>query len=192
MEYVAFLLGINLGMRSVKMADLKALLEKLGYTDVRTILASGNVRFSAGKTSPEALVKKLEAALEKKFGFKIGVIVRTVAELEKMRKANPFKSIKVTSKTRRYVTFLALRQAQGKQEKPKCITDEYAVLKVTPGEVYSWLELNPKMLPSVERSSTEASRPNVQTPDVMKLLGKSYGKKITTRSWNTIQKVLAL
>lgn len=180
MEYVAFLLGINVGTRVVKMAELKALMEKLGYTDVRTVVASGNVRFGAGlpaqagKATPAALEKKLEAAYEKKFGFKISVIVRTVGELEKMYKAAPFKKVKVTKNTRRYVTFLA--------DKPKAplkagkVADGYRILKVTPGEVFSVLELNPKMV----------------TPDVMKLLGVAYGKRITTRNWNTIEKLLKI
>ena len=156
------------------MAELKALMEKLGYTDVRTVLASGNVRFSAKKTTPEALVQKLESAYAKKFGFDIGVIVRSVPELEKMAAGNPFKSITVTPATRRYVTLLSEKPLS--PQKAVRLTDEYAILKVTPGEVYSVLEINPKM----------------QTPDVMKLLGKSYGKKITTRNWNTVQKILAL
>ena len=155
------------------MAALAALMESLGYKDVQTFLASGNVRFPSGKTTPSALVKTIEGALKKKFGFDVGVIVRTVGELETMQKANPFKGIKVTPQTRRYVTFLAEKPAS--PMKAQRLTDEYAVLKVTPGEVYSWLEINPKM----------------QTPDVMKLLGASYGKKITTRNWNTIEKILA-
>ena len=174
MEYVAFLLGINVGKRVVKMAELKALFKKLGYTDVRTVLASGNVRFAVGQTTPEALVKKLETAIAKQWGFDVGVIVRTVGELEKMLKANPFKGVKVTKNTRRYVTFLAAKPAT--PMKAGKITDEYEVLKVTAGEVYSVLELNPAM----------------KTPDVMKLLGASYGKKITTRNWNTVMKVLGI
>lgn len=154
------------------MAELTTLMESLGYKDVRTVLASGNVRFAAGKTTSAALEKKLEAALKKKFGFEIGVIMRTVGELEKMQKAAPFKGIKVTPQTRRYVTFLA--------DKPKMplkagrISDEYRILKVIPTEVFSVLEINPKMA----------------TPDVMKLLGVTYGKRITTRNWNTIEKIL--
>lgn len=172
MEYVAFLLGINVGKRVVKMADLKTLMEKEGYTDVRTFLASGNVRFAAGKTTPAALSRKLECAYAKKFGFTIGVIVRTVGELEKIRKDRPFKKVTVTKNTRRYVTFLSERPLR--PMKAGRITSEYEVLKVTPDAVYSVLEISA----------------SVKTPDIMKLLGQSYGKKITTRNWNTIEKIL--
>jgi uncharacterized protein (DUF1697 family) len=174
MEYVAFLLGINVGKRVVKMAELKAMMEKEGYTEVRTFLASGNVRFAAGKATPVSLVKKLEPAIEKTFGFKVGVIVRTVGELEKIIKDGPFKKLKVTKNTRRYVTFLSEKPL--KPMKAGRITPEYEVLKITPDAVYSVLEINAK----------------VKTPDIMKLLGQSYGKKITTRNWNTIEKILGL
>jgi len=174
MEYVAFLLGINVGKRIVKMSDLKAVLEKLGYQNVRTVLASGNARFRTAKVKPEVLTKKLEGALQKQFGFQIGIIVRTVSELEKMKKADAFKKVKVTKDTRRYVTLLS--DSPAKPLKVGHVTDEYSILKVTPSEVYSVLELSPA----------------VKTPDVMKLLGASYGKRITTRNWNTIEKVLDL
>lgn len=171
MTRVAFLLGINLGMRTVKMADLKKLMEEMGYKDVKTVLASGNVVFEAGKEKPEGIVKKLEVALAKNFGFQIGGIVRSMGEIEKMIKAKPFKSVKVTPQTRRYVTFFASPPAS--LTVPKSEYSGYKVLKVTKDEVYHVLEINPKL----------------KTPDVMKLLGKQYGKKITTRNWNTIEKL---
>lgn len=174
MEYAAFLLGINVGRRIVKMAALKALLEKEGYKNVRTILASGNVRFDAGRTTPVAIAKKIEPALEKQFGFKIEVIIRTIAELENMLKADPFKSINVGKNTRLYVTFLATKPPN--PEKVRKVSGQYEILKVTPLEVYSHLEISDQF----------------KTPDIMKAMGTSYGKKITTRNWNTIQKIVAL
>lgn len=172
MRYVAFLLGINVGRRIVKMADLKALLEKMGYTDVRTVLASGNAIFTSKKTKPELLVKTLEATLYEKFGFEIGVIVRSRDEIVVMQRAQPFRGVKVTPQTRQYVTFLSEKPAAN--VKSRQVTPEYEIRKVTAGEIYSVLELNPAM----------------QTPDVMKLLGKSLGKKITTRNWNTVGKIV--
>ncbi len=172
MEHAAFLLGINVGRRIVKMAALQELIEKEGYTDVRTYLASGNVRFEAGKQSPASIVKKLEPALEKQFGFKIEIILRTVKELENMLKADPFKKIPVGKSTRLYVTFLA--QKPLKPEKPRKVSPQYEILKVTPGEVYSHLEISERF----------------KTPDIMKEMGNSYGKKITTRNWNTLRKIV--
>jgi uncharacterized protein (DUF1697 family) len=174
MRYAAFLLGINLGTRSVKMAALKALMEKEGYTDVATVLASGNVIFTAPKQKPQTLEKKLEAIYQKHFGFTIGVIVRPMSDIEQMLKAAPFKKVKMTTDIRRYVTFLAHRPAS--LVPPQSAEQGYRVIKVTQGAAYSVLDL----------------RAFAKTPDVMKLLGKAYGKKITTRNWNTIEKVGSL
>jgi uncharacterized protein (DUF1697 family) len=171
MRYAAFLLGINLGTRTVKMAALKALMEREGYADVATLLASGNVAFSAPKQRSERLAAALEAAYEKQFGFRIGVIVRTMAEIEMMLAAQPFKKVKVTADIRRYVTFLSERPQS--LIPPRSPERGYRIIKVTKGEAYSVLDLGAF----------------AQTPDVMKLLGKAYGKKITTRNWNTIEKL---
>ncbi len=170
MQYVALLLGINLGKRTVKMAALKTVVEEQGYTDVRTVLASGNVIFES-RATPATIVRKLESALLKQFGFKIEVIVRTLPELETMLKADPFKKIPVTKNTRLYVTFLSAEPS--KTEWARKMSEQFEILKVTPGEVYSHLEITSKL----------------KTPDIMKALGNSYGKKITTRNWNTIRKI---
>jgi uncharacterized protein (DUF1697 family) len=174
MRYVAFLLGVNLGKRSIKMAELKNVLEKEGYTDVATVLASGNAIFSGPKASLSAIEKKLEKALEKQFGFEIGVIVRTMDEIEAMLRADPFKKVKMTKDIRRYVMFIG--------EKPKSPASPaspepgYRILKATSGEVYSVLDLSKF----------------AKTPDVMQFVRKHYGKRITTRNWNTIEKIAKL
>ncbi len=82
--------GINLGKRQLKSAELKAVVEGMGFTEVKTILASGNVVFEAGDASPEALERDLHAALEKATGLKSDVYVRNRADLEKLVAANPF------------------------------------------------------------------------------------------------------
>ena len=174
MQYAAFLLGINLGTRSVKMADLEAALERAGYKNVRTALASGNVVFDAPKGKTESLAKKLEPLLEKKFGFKIGVIVRTMDEVETMLAARPFKSVKMTKDIRRYVTFLSEKAPKG--ERPREVSPAFSILKVSPYEVFTVLDLSKVG----------------KTPDVMKYLGTAFGKKTTMRNWNTIEKVAAL
>src|SRR3954463_14738886 len=87
---VALLRGINLGSkRRVAMADLRALLTEIGYEDVRTVLASGNVVL----TGPKAKAReKLETALEERFGMQIDVVVRTMEELHDVVNADPFKA----------------------------------------------------------------------------------------------------
>ncbi len=88
MRYVAFLRGVNLGKRTVRSAELKAAIEDLGFSDVRTLLASGNVLFEARPS--KGLKQKLELGLEEAFGFKIGVVLRSIDELKAMVAADPF------------------------------------------------------------------------------------------------------
>jgi uncharacterized protein (DUF1697 family) len=90
-RYVALLRGINVGGNNkVPMADLRAMTEAVGFTDVKTLLQSGNMVFS-GKPTPTA---KLEAQLEEATRDEIGVtcsyMVRTDAEWGAIIKANPF------------------------------------------------------------------------------------------------------
>ena len=89
-SYVALLRGINLmGGTTLRMADLKAIAEKLGLKDVRTFIASGNLLFTSTKS--EAAVKgALESAMEKRMSRTVGVMVRTADEIAAAAAANPF------------------------------------------------------------------------------------------------------
>jgi uncharacterized protein (DUF1697 family) len=82
-KWAAMLRGINLGKRQLKSAELKAVVEGMGFTEVKTILASGNVVFEAGDAKPETLERDLHAALEKATGLKSEVFVRNRADLAK-------------------------------------------------------------------------------------------------------------
>ena len=73
--WLAFLRAVNVGKRQMKMAELKVLCEELGYTKVKTLLASGNVRFECAH-DPKA---ELEAAIEKRWGFFAEAVMRSGA-----------------------------------------------------------------------------------------------------------------
>lgn len=88
-RFVALLRGVNVGGVTIKMADLASLVSGLGYTDVKTVLASGNVLF----TTPDAAAAAkpaLEAALRTRFGYEAWVHVLTVEALRKLIAAYPF------------------------------------------------------------------------------------------------------
>lgn len=87
----ALLRGVNIGGRKVIMTELKAVCEGAGCTDVRTLLASGNVVLNA-RAKDAALERKLEAAILKDLGLRSEVFVRSHAELEAIIAANPFKA----------------------------------------------------------------------------------------------------
>ena len=86
-RYAAFLRGVNLGKRTVKSAELKSAFEAMGFTEVKTLLASGNVLFDAKPS--KGLKAKIEAGLKEQFGFAIGTVLRSVDELEAMVASDP-------------------------------------------------------------------------------------------------------
>ena len=89
-SYVALLRGINVGgNKKVDMKLLKGVFEKLGYTDVRTYINSGNVVFHASWAVGEKEVAAIEHAIEKKFGFSVPTIVRSKAEIATVLKKIP-------------------------------------------------------------------------------------------------------
>lgn len=80
-RYVAFLRGINLGKRRLAMSRLKALFEQLGYRDVATFIASGNVVFSTRSKEAASLGAEIGQHLESSLGYDVETFVRTAAEV---------------------------------------------------------------------------------------------------------------
>lgn len=173
-EYAAFLRGINVGGRSIlKMTDLKAACERLGFSEVRTVLASGNVVFAAAG-APAVLAGRLEEALAKLCGREVRAILRPRAELERLLASAPFRGLRVTPTLRQYVSFLAA------PVKPRGIRVPYAapkgdlrILRVSPTEVISTVDL----------------AAGLGTSELMALLEKEFGSDLTTRNWNTLEKL---
>jgi uncharacterized protein (DUF1697 family) len=89
-NYVALLRGVNLvGRSSLKMADLKAIANKLGLKSPRTYIASGNLIFASDKPE-EKLRQMLEKELQAHMGKDVRVMLRTAEEMEAAVRANPF------------------------------------------------------------------------------------------------------
>lgn len=90
--YVALLRAVNVGgTGKLPMSELRAMCESLGFAQVRTYIASGNVVFESDLTE-SAVKSKLERSLETYAGAKVGVLVRTGAELAAVLAGNPFQS----------------------------------------------------------------------------------------------------
>jgi uncharacterized protein (DUF1697 family) len=162
---IALLRGINLGARRrVAMADLRALLEEQGFTDVRTVLASGNAVFT-GTPSRAAL----EAALEERFKMKIDVVLRTMDELREVIAADPFGD-QVDNPTRYFVVFLDREPELSRLEGEDFAPDAYVARGQ---EIYAWC-------PDGMRDSR-----------LMKALGKLPGPgTATVRNWATVNKLV--
>lgn len=86
---VALLRAVNVGGRKLPMAELRALCEGLGWSDVATYIQSGNVVFTAdGKR--EALEAELERAIRETYGYEAPAVIRTAAQWRRYAPANPF------------------------------------------------------------------------------------------------------
>ncbi len=175
-QYVAFLRGINVGGKTIKMDALRKALETAGYKNIKTVLASGNVFFESKETDQDNLRSEIEKIIKDTFGLDVRVIVRRAAEIQKLVKSEPFKGIKVTPKTRLYVTFLSQKPKSKLKLPHKSLNGDYIILKVNKGEVIGVLTLTP----------------NSGTVDAMAVLEKEFGGDITTRNWNTILKIHSL
>jgi uncharacterized protein (DUF1697 family) len=171
-KYAAFLRGINVGgNKIVPMAKLKQAFEKEGFRNVATLLASGNIVFEGEEKKLAGIPSMLEGA----FGFPIDTIVVPLESVQKMVKPEPFDGIKITPNIRLYVTFLKEKPAT-KMKLPYVSQDKsFSILKIESNAIFSVLDVDKK-----------------GTVDAMAILETEFGKGITTRNWNTVQKVAAM
>ena len=92
--FIGLVRGVNVGGHNrVAMADLRALLQRLGFTDVRTLLQSGNVVFRGAARSTAALERLLETEMAKRMGLQPDWHVRTAAEWSGIVARNPFPDV---------------------------------------------------------------------------------------------------
>jgi uncharacterized protein (DUF1697 family) len=173
-RYIAFLRGINVGSRRrIKMDELNAVFTSLGFSEVTTLIASGNVAFTSPDRSEAAVTTAIEDAFEAAFGFRVHTIVRTLADVRAMIELEPFKGEEVRKETRLYVTLLPTPTTSTLPLPHATMDGDCRILSRTDREVFSVLTLN-------------AGRKSV---DAMAILEKEYGKNVTTRNWNTILKL---
>ncbi|WP_295901172.1 DUF1697 domain-containing protein [uncultured Bdellovibrio sp.] len=167
-RYIAFLRGVS--PLNAKMPEVKLCFEKMGFTNVVTVLSSGNVVFDAKKTSQKILEKQIEDGLAKYSKRSFPTIVRAQEDLRDWLDSDPFREEKSNSKAKRVVTFLK----ENPTVKPNLPIkkDGAAILKIEGTMVCSTYLPHPK------------------GPAFMVLLEKTFGKSITTRTLDTLKKVI--
>ncbi|WP_299260510.1 DUF1697 domain-containing protein [uncultured Aquimarina sp.] len=90
--YIALLRGINVGgHKKIKMADLKEMLEKLGFSDVVTYIQSGNVVFRDTSSNIDVLQAKIQTAIKKRFDFDVPILIITYDTLNEILQKNPYR-----------------------------------------------------------------------------------------------------
>jgi uncharacterized protein (DUF1697 family) len=165
-RYAAFLRGVM--PMNAKMADLKQAFESAGFTGVNTVLGSGNVAFDArGVTS--GLEKKAEAAMARRYPEPFLTMVRSMDELERLLANDPYRAFRLAPGAKRIVTFL--RDRPTARLKLPIELDGARILHIKEREVFSAYVRHPK------------------GPVFMSLIEKTFGKALTTRTWDTVAKV---
>jgi uncharacterized protein (DUF1697 family) len=89
-RYIAFLRGINLGKRRMQMSRLKSLFAELGFNEVATFIASGNVLFSTGAADVGRLEARIAAHLETSLGYRVDTFIRTADQVAAIAGSRPF------------------------------------------------------------------------------------------------------
>lgn len=167
-RYVAFLRGVT--PMNAKMAELKRAFEAAGFTDVRTVLSSGNVVFTAPRASNAALERKAEGAMRTHLGKEFLTVVRPVARLKALVASDPFRGFHVARDAKRIVTLL--RTPANLRMSLPVEQDGARILGMKDLEIFS------------------AYRPTPKGPVFMSLIEKASGKEQTTRTWQTIEKII--
>ena len=153
-----------------KMPDLKRAFEAAGFSDVKTVLASGNVLFTARSTSSAALERQAEAAMAQHLEKSFLTIIRPVDYLRELLASDPYRPFRVSPKAKRVVTFLRAKPA-AKVKLP--VEFEGARLLCLEGtELFS------------------AYLPHPKAPVFMTLIHKTFGNEQTTRTWDTVAKLV--
>lgn len=138
-QYIAFLRGINLGHRRLKMDELRARFEELRFRDVATFIASGNVLFTTAATDERKLVDRIQRHLEKSLGYAVDTFVRTRAEVATVVAAQPFPPSELATPTNTvHVGFLSAPLPPPVAAKLAAIRSAVDELRVIGREFY-WL-----------------------------------------------------
>ncbi len=170
-QCIALLRGINVGRaKRIAMADLRALMEELGFRNVKTLLNSGNVVFDATRPNPKRIAKTIEAAIEERCGFTAAVIVMTAADLHAAIAANPIPQAEKDPSQ----FLLGFTQ------------DPAAIEPVRPLAKQDW---KPDMLAVSDKAVYMWCRAGILQSKVPEALMRLKGLSVTTRNWATAMKL---
>jgi uncharacterized protein (DUF1697 family) len=168
-RYVAFLRGVS--PLNAKMPELKRCFEQAGFSNVKTVLASGNVVFDTNLRSEAGIEREAEAAMERALGRTFYTIARPIPALEALLATDPFSRHGVPVDAKRVVSLL--REERAPKIKLPLAADNASVLCQVGREVFT------------------AYLPSDKGPVFMKLIQSAFGADVTTRTWDTIRKCAA-
>lgn len=172
---VAFLRAINVGGHTIRMVDLRASFEQLGFEAVETFIASGNVLFDSTEADGEKLERVIERALEAEYGYPIETFVRSLPELVAIVEKDPFHRTDAAGDGRsEFVAFLGRRPTAEAVNRLVALATDDDTFAVVGREAY-WLRRG-----GIGTSKFSAG-----------FLEKTLGMPATLRGLPTIRKLLA-
>jgi len=173
---ISMLRGVNLGAHNrIKMDALRALYESLKLEDPRTYVQSGNVIFRSKEKNQAQLGKKIQDAIEKKFGFRPEVILRTTDELRKAIAASPFAKRTELEPGKILVTFLAGEPGPDAHANLARLKEHPEELHLKGREMYIYFP----------DGAGKSKLPWSQVERLLKVTG-------TARNWNSVTNMLAM
>jgi len=171
-KHFAFLRAINVGGRNVKMDRLREIFTSMGFTNVETFIASGNIIFDSKSKDVDKLMKKIENALLETLGFEVAVFIRSDSELVGIAGYMPFPKPQMDSATALNVAFLSEPLDVESKKLVMALKSDIDNFHVHGREVY-WLCLE-------KQSDSKFSNAALE---------KTLGAKSTIRGLNTVRKL---
>lgn len=165
-RYVALLRGVS--PMNAKMPELKRAFEAAGFTDVKTLLSSGNVVFSTPGETVDVLERRAEQAMQAELGRAFGTIVRPASYLRQFVESDPFAPYALPAGAKRIVTFF--RRPPETHLPLPIERDGASILAVTGSELLS------------------AYVPSDKGPVFMVMIERAFGSDLTTRTLDTVRK----
>ncbi|HET6346043.1 MAG TPA: DUF1697 domain-containing protein [Myxococcota bacterium] len=165
-RYAAFLRGVS--PMNAKMPELVRAFERAGFTKVKTLLSSGNVVFDAAAKTEASVERKAEAAMAEHLGKTFYTIVRPVHALQAMLECDPFAAFRLPPGAKRVVTFM---RAPPPPVALPAILEDAQIVAIDGREAFTIYV------------------PSGHGPVFMRLIEKTLGADVTTRTWDTVGKV---
>ena len=173
---ISMLRGVNVGGHNkIKMEALRALYESMKLRDAQTYVQSGNVIFRTDERDIPRLAKRIEDGIERNFGFRPNVILRTAAEMREVVARNPFAKRRGIEPSKLLVSFLASDPGEEAREKVRQMKCDPEELRIEGRELYIYFPNG------IGRSKLSLAR-----------LEKTLKTPGTGRNWNSVTKMLEM
>ena len=131
-----FLRALNVGGHTVKMAQLKSIFESMGFADVQTFIASGNVIFNAKSAPNSTMERKIETRLRAELGYEVATFIRTESELAALATRMVFSEAELATAHSVYIGMLHKPLSKAAEAALATLNDETATFRYSEREIH--------------------------------------------------------